>query len=74
MGYRGPEEPSDPVEPMQFMIYKYIEIHHNYPFITIHGLRPHFPNLIGSMEPIETLLTKLLKNLRVVYPCELKPR
>ena len=73
MGLRGPKEPSDPVEPMEFDI-----LHLNLSFCThilqkllfliqILGLRPY-------AEPNESTLTEPLKNPRVANPRELKPR
>ena len=73
MDVRCPKDPSDPVEPIEFD-----KLHLNPPFCThilqknlllilILGLRPH-------TEPIETTLTRPLKNPRVVNPRELKPR
>ena len=73
MGIRCPKDPFDPVEPIEFD-----KLHLNPPFCThilqknlllilILGLRPH-------TEPIETTLTRPLKNPRVVNPRELKPR
>ena len=72
MGFKGPEEPSDPVEPIEFD-----KLHLNALFCThilkktllltlIFGLRPH-------TEPIKTTLTRPLKNPRVANPRELKP-
>ena len=38
------------------------------------GLTTHFVNLMGSMEPIGTMLSEpLKKNLRVANPQQLKP-
>ena len=37
------------------------------------GLIPHFENLMGSIEPIVTILSEPLENPRLANPCEMKP-
>ena len=78
MGVRCPKDPSDPVEPIEFD-----KLRLNPPFCThilqknlllilILGLRPHFANLTGSMEPIKTVVTLQTELLRI--PLVLNPR
>ena len=46
----------------------------NSTFDTNTWVETSFANLIGSMEPIETILTEPLKNPRVANPRELNPQ